>query len=81
MNRMCGAAGCNAPAASGGPAHYEQALALLLPQRIQIQPFTRIASFNDDEVPDGISVALGVTLKTGLDFRRGPHIARQNFKR
>ena len=55
---LCWAAGCTEPAAPGGPEHYEQALALLLPQRIQIQPFTRIASFDDDEVPDGISVYL-----------------------
>lgn len=29
-------------------------LSLMLPHAIEIQPFTKIASFNDDEIPDGI---------------------------
>lgn len=29
-------------------------LALILPQSIKIQPFTKIKSFNDDQIPDGI---------------------------
>ena len=30
----------------------------MLPDRIQIQPFTSIRSFNDDEIPDGILLVL-----------------------
>jgi len=33
-------------------------LRLMLPQKIQIQPFTSIRSFNDDETPDGILLVL-----------------------
>lgn len=29
-------------------------LSLMLPESIRIQPFTKVASFNEDEVPDGI---------------------------
>jgi len=29
-------------------------LALMLPQEIKIQPFTKVRSFNEDEIPDGI---------------------------
>jgi hypothetical protein len=29
-------------------------LALMLPQSIKIQPFTKIRSFNEDDIPDGI---------------------------
>lgn len=29
-------------------------LGLMLPQKIKIQPFTKIKSFNEDEIPDGI---------------------------
>lgn len=29
-------------------------LSLMLPSEIKIQPFTRIRSFNEDEIPDGI---------------------------
>lgn len=29
-------------------------LALMLPQSIKIQPFTKLKSFNEDQVPDGI---------------------------
>lgn len=53
-------AGCR----SYGPDHLPterervEMLSLMLPERIQIQPFSRIASFNDDGVPDGILLVL-----------------------
>ena len=49
-------AGCR----TGGPAHLPteaervEMLSLMLPIAIEIQPFTKIKSFNDDEIPDGI---------------------------
>ncbi len=33
-------------------------LSLMLPERIEVQPFTKITSFNEDEIPDGILVVL-----------------------
>ncbi|HOA73876.1 MAG TPA: hypothetical protein PL151_04250 [Phycisphaerae bacterium] len=48
--------GCRSTGPNRMPTEQEQLdmLALMLPQRIQIQPFTKIKSFNDDDVPDGI---------------------------
>lgn len=45
---------------STGPDHMPrepervQMLSLMLPSEIKVQPFTRIKSFNEDEIPDGI---------------------------
>ncbi len=36
----------------------EDAVKLLLPRRIKIEPFTRVKSFDEDEIPDGIEVRL-----------------------
>lgn len=53
-------AGCQ----TGGPTHIpteperREMLALMLPAEIKIHPFTKIASFDDDEVPDGILVVV-----------------------
>ncbi len=40
-------------------------LALMLPQRIKIQPFTKIKSFNEDQVPDGILAVVRAYDKLG----------------
>jgi hypothetical protein len=45
---------------STGPSHMPtekervDMLALMLPQSIKVQPFTKIRNFNEDEIPDGI---------------------------
>lgn len=40
-------------------ADMQQMLTLLLPSKIEIvEPFTRVASFDDDEIPDGIELLL-----------------------
>ncbi|HPD31714.1 MAG TPA: hypothetical protein PLL20_17110 [Phycisphaerae bacterium] len=52
-------AGCN-----GGPSRIptepqrRAMLSLMLPTHIKIQPFTRIASFDKDNIPDGVIVVL-----------------------
>jgi hypothetical protein len=59
IGTVCCLSGCDALGTSDvntDSEGYERAIALLLPKRIEVQPFTRIASFNEDEVPDGISV-------------------------
>lgn len=42
-----------------GPAAQREMLALVLPARVEIvEPFTRVRSFDDDEIPDGIELLL-----------------------
>lgn len=50
------ACGCNSRGPSYIPTEPErvQMLSLMLPHEIKIQPFTKIKSFNPDEIPDGI---------------------------
>ncbi|RME41385.1 MAG: hypothetical protein D6788_01340, partial [Planctomycetota bacterium] len=51
--------GCVAPRPTTAPAQQEEALRLLLPQRIEIVgPFTRVRSFDEDDMPDGIELLL-----------------------
>ncbi len=50
------AAGCATGGNGAGLSATDPALALLMPRKVQIQPFTRIASFDSDEIPDGLSV-------------------------
>ncbi len=52
------AAGCETPGASRVPTEADRVrmLELMLPQKIKIWSFTKVASFNDDDVPDGILV-------------------------
>jgi hypothetical protein len=48
--------GCQSRGPSYIPTEPERVkmLSLMLPQEIKIQPFTKIKSFNQDEIPDGI---------------------------
>jgi hypothetical protein len=39
-------------------AETRQAMALLMPEKIDVMPFTRIESFDDDDRPDGVAVFL-----------------------
>ncbi len=40
-------------------------LSLMLPQRIKIEPFTKIKSFNQDDIPDGILMVVRAFDKFG----------------
>lgn len=48
--------GCRSTGPGHMPTEREQVdmLGLMLPQSIKIQPFTKIQSFNEDEIPDGV---------------------------
>lgn len=50
------AAGCSSRGPSYVPTEPQRVemLSLMLPSEIRIQPFTKIKSFNNDEIPDGI---------------------------
>ncbi len=50
------AGGCKSPSSSK-PSINSQ-LELLLPQKIEIMPFTKLRSWDDDQLPDGIEVVL-----------------------
>jgi len=51
------AGGCKAPGVATDDAAKRQMLELLMPSRIEIvQPFTRVKSFDDDVIPDGIEL-------------------------
>jgi len=58
---FCAAAvGCRSGGPTSLPTERERVemLALMLPERIAIQPFTRIKSFDQDDFPDGVVVIL-----------------------
>jgi len=51
-----GLAGCRSTGPTHMPTERERVdmLSLMLPEQIKIEPFTRIASFDSDDVPDGV---------------------------
>jgi hypothetical protein len=53
-------AGCQGSGVSHMPTEPERRamLGLMLPQKIKIEPFTKMASFDSDEIPDGVLVVL-----------------------
>ncbi len=50
--------GCTQPTGSLDDPQTREALKLLMPQEIQIAPFTRVESFDQDARPDGIALLL-----------------------
>ena len=62
-----GGLGCSATGPADMPTEGERRtmVALMLPDRIKIQPFTKIASFDDDDTPDGILAVLRPVDKLG----------------
>ena len=52
--------GCQSGGPAGLPTEADRLrmYTLMLPEAIKIQPFTKIASFDEDEVPDGVLVVL-----------------------
>ena len=56
---LCAVSGCATTRQVDDESGRRQMLALLMPGRIEIvRPFTRIESFDDDDVPDGIELLL-----------------------
>ncbi len=56
---LSGLAGCATNTARMDSSAQRKMLSLLMPRRIEIvEPFTRIKSFDDDSIPDGIEVLL-----------------------
>ncbi len=56
---LLGVAGCASGPALSGDIAQQDMLALLMPSRIEIvEPFTRLRSFDADDIPDGIEVLL-----------------------
>ena len=54
-----GNVGCATSGTLNKPLDQKEALALVMPQRIEIvEPFTGVASFDGDDVPDGIELVL-----------------------
>jgi len=53
---LVGALGCRSTGPDRLPTEQDRMdqLSLMLPNRVQIQPFTKIKSFNQDDIPDGI---------------------------
>lgn len=53
---LLGLAGCSSTGPDELPTEQERIdmLSLMLPQDLQIQPFTKVRSFDDDDIPDGI---------------------------
>ena len=52
----------------------DEMLAMLLPQQIKIQPFTKIKSFDEDRTPDGIAVVLRATDRFGDPVKLVGHL-------
>lgn len=58
--------GCASTRTVDKPLDQEKTLALVMPQRIEIvEPFTGVASFDGDEVPDGIELVLQAVSSLG----------------
>ncbi len=49
-------------------------LGMLLPKQIKIQPFTKIKSFDDDRVPDGVAVVVRPTDQFGDPVKLVGHV-------
>lgn len=47
---------------------------MLMPRRLEIQPFTKIKSFDDDRVPDGIELVLRFTDQFGDPVKAVGHM-------
>jgi hypothetical protein len=62
LGALCLPAGCQADGGPAMAAHQQlDQLDLLVPRRIEILPFTKPRSFDEDATPDGIEVVLAAT--------------------
>ncbi len=67
-----GAAGCSSTPRA--VADKDGMVGMLLPRQIRIQPFTKIKSFDDDRIPDGIAAVVRTTDSTGDPVKLVGHV-------